>query len=364
MALSRISRCPDLLTVFNRNLQPIGITSYPINTIFQWKREMVPSKNQMKILHVTSIRRYPDAPTIPLPNNVSEIFANETGRFTPERARDIASPILIYGANKVTANNSVTFSSFSDKNKTFNEQKNFSFVREDIHVDSYDCTGTVSLNGSMQSNVPKPFCSTGKSTHFNMPGGQWAKDSKYIAEDMQKSNYKLSSTNILSSNRIKNGITNEAILMSMLGNKLLYPMYINRMRYSTNSSTTNTTNSKDEIEKKIIQSKKERLKIIVRDYGKVVLVFHIAISLASLGFFYTVVVSGINLEPYLETFIDTKNEKIIQLMNNSSGFLLAYGIHKLFAPIRLSITCGVTPWLILYLRKKGFLKTPKLKKIG
>ncbi|KAI4501007.1 hypothetical protein M0802_003810 [Mischocyttarus mexicanus] len=365
MALSRITRCPDLLTTFNRNFQPVGVASYPINEIFQLKRrEMVPSRNQMKILHVTSIRRYPDAPTIPLPNNVSEIFANETGRFTPERARDIASPILIYGTNKVTANNSLTFSSFNEKNETFNGQRNFSFVREDMHVDSYDCTGTVSLNGSMQSNVPKPFCSTGKSTHFNMPGGQWAKDSKYIAEDMQKSNYKLSSTNILSSNQVKNGITNEVILMSMIGNKSLHPIYINRIRYSTNApQTTNTTNPQDEINKKIIQNKiiksrKERLKMIVRDYGKVVIVFHVAISLASLGFFYTAIVSGIDLMPYVEKISYTDNEKMKQVLSNSSGFLLAYTIHKLFAPIRLSITCGVTPWLVLYLRKKGILKTP------
>ncbi|XP_015171396.1 PREDICTED: uncharacterized protein LOC107063808 [Polistes dominula] len=363
MALSRINRCPDLLTMFNRNLQPIGITSYPMKTTFQWKREMVPSKTQMKILHVTNIRRYPDAPTIPLPNNVSEIFANETGRFTPERARDIASPILIYGANKVTANNSLKFSSFNGKNETFNGKQNLTIVRENMHVDSYDCTGTVSLNGSMQSNVPKPFCSTGKSTHFNMPGGQWAKDSKYIAEDMQKSNYKLSSTNILFSNPVKNGITNEAILMSMLGNKLLHPIYINHMRYSTNRPTTtnNTTNTENEIKKKIVQSRKERFKMIVKDYGKVIVIFHIAISLASLGFFYTAVVSGIDLMPYLEKVINTENDKIIQIMNNSSGFLLAYGIHKMFAPIRLSITCGVAPWLVLYLRKKGIMKTPKPK---
>lgn len=63
------------------------------------------------------------------------------------------------------------------------------------------------------------------------------------------------------------------------------------MRYSTNASTpVNTTNSEDEIKKKIIQTKKERFKMIVRDYGKVVIVFHVAISLISLGFFYTAVV--------------------------------------------------------------------------
>ncbi|XP_046819075.1 uncharacterized protein LOC124424289 [Vespa crabro] len=366
MALSRISRCSDLLTTFNRNLQPVGIASYPFNEVQFKRRETVP-RSQMKILHVTSIRRYPDAPTLPLPNNVSEIFANETGRFTPERTRDIASPILIYGANRVSANNnnSFSFSSFSDKEVTFNGQRNFSIVREDTHIDSYDCSGAISLNGSMQSNVPKPFCSTGKSTHFNMPGGQWAKDSKYIAEDMQKSHYRLTSINILSSDRVKNGIMNEAILMSTLHNKLLHPIYIDLMRYSTNASTPlNTTNSEDKIKKKIIATKRERFKMIVKDYGKVVLAFHITISLMSLGFFYTAVISGIDLMPYIETVYNTENEKIMKILNDSSGFLLAYTIHKMLAPIRLSITCAITPWLVLYLRKKGILKRPVSKKTG
>ncbi|KAL2722236.1 Transmembrane protein [Vespula squamosa] len=365
MALSRISRYPDLLTTFNRNLQPVGTASYLINEIRFKRRETVP-RNQVKILHVTSIRRYPEAPTLPLPNNVSEIFANETGRFTPERARDIASPILIYGANRVTANNnSFSFFSCSDKKELFNEQRNFSIVREDTHVDSYDCSGAISLNGSMQSNVPKPFCSTGKSTHFNMPGGQWAKDSKYIAEDMQKSHYRLTSINILSSDQVKNGIINKAILMSALQNKLLHPIYTDFMRYSTNASTPmNTTNSENEIKKKIIQTKKERFKMIVKDYGKVVIVFHVAISLMSLGFFYTAVISGVDLMPYIETIYNVDNEKIMKILNDSSGFLLAYTIHKMLAPIRLSITCAVTPWLVSYLRKKGILKRPMPKKTG
>lgn len=87
------------------------------------------------------------------------------------------------------------------------------------------------------------------------------------------------------------GITNEAILMSTLHNKLFHPIYIDLMRFSTNASTpVNTTNSEDKIKKKIIETKRERFKMIIRDYGKVVIVFHVAISLMSLGFFYTAVI--------------------------------------------------------------------------
>lgn len=207
MALSRLSRYPNLLNTYNRSFYPVS-ANYPMNEL-QWKdRETIP-RNRVKGLHVTSIRRYPDAPTLSLPNNVSEIFSNEMGRFTPERARDIATPILVYGTHRAASTSSdsnlSSHASFNDKKLPFDGLKNFSIVNEDTHVDSYDCSGAVSLNGSMQSNVPKPYCSAGKSTHFNMPGGQWAKDSKYIAEDMQKSHYRLTSINPLSSNRVTNG---------------------------------------------------------------------------------------------------------------------------------------------------------------
>lgn len=117
--------------------------------------------------HFSQIRQYPEAPTLRLPTNVSEIFSNETGRFTPERIRDI------YSSSDVKQ--------FSIESKT---------IKHDSHVGSYDCFGTVSLNGSMQTNVPKPFNSSGKSNYLNMPGGLWARDGKYIAEDLQKSHYK------------------------------------------------------------------------------------------------------------------------------------------------------------------------------
>lgn len=129
---------------------------------------------KQQALHVMSVRCYPDPPTLDLPNNVCDIFANEIGRFTPERVRDIA----LYaekndGAIISTANCS-----------------GFPKIRDDGHVDSYDCFGAVSLNGTMQSNVPKPFSSHGRSMHLNMPGGQWSRDNKYIAEDMQRSHYR------------------------------------------------------------------------------------------------------------------------------------------------------------------------------
>lgn len=135
-------------------------------------------KQRFDALHVTSTRYYPEPPQLHLPSNMCDIFGNETGRFTPERARDIA----LYSENGgiVATRNSTGFPRICDNG----------------HMESYDCFGAVSLRSTMQSNVPKPYFSQGthvwvlRSTYLNMPGGQWTRDSKYIAEDMQRSHYR------------------------------------------------------------------------------------------------------------------------------------------------------------------------------
>lgn len=129
---------------------------------------------KQQALHVTSIRRYPDPPILDLPNNICDIFANETGRFTPERVRDIA----LY----TEKNDSAIMSMMNCSG--------FPKIRDNGHMDSYDCFGAISLNSTMQTNVPKPFSSHGRSMHLNMPGGQWSRNGKYIAEDMQRSHYR------------------------------------------------------------------------------------------------------------------------------------------------------------------------------
>uniref|UniRef100_A0A0C9RIP2 MIMI_L698_1 protein n=1 Tax=Fopius arisanus TaxID=64838 RepID=A0A0C9RIP2_9HYME len=127
--------------------------------------------------HVSGIRRYPKAPCLPLPENLSEVFSNETGRFAPERVRDLASPMMLYSANNT--NKSWNNSWMSSSSQTFG----------DTHVDSYDCFGAISLNGIMQTNVPHPCKSTLRGTHMNMPGGQWVQSGKYIADYLQNNHY-------------------------------------------------------------------------------------------------------------------------------------------------------------------------------
>lgn len=42
--------------------------------------------------------------------------------------------------------------------------------------------------------------------------------------------------------------------------------------------------------------------------------------------------------------------------SNAGIFVVAYGVHKVFAPVRLGITFTATPFIVRYLRNKGILK--------
>lgn len=147
-----------------------------------------------KTIHVSGIRQYPQAPQISLPNNVSEIFANETGRFTPERVRDITTPVMLYTSNVRSADLSFHFTAAST-----------STASKDQHVDSYDCFGAVSLNNSIMGNVPKPFRAQipASCANLNAPGGEWAtRDEKFIAEDLQRNVYKNLNKRLISKNPV------------------------------------------------------------------------------------------------------------------------------------------------------------------
>lgn len=261
--------------------------------------------------HVSGIRRYPEAPKLPLPSNLCEIFSNETGRFTPERIRDMSTPLMMYGSGsgggRIIYNNTYTTYKFFDS-----------------HVDSYDCFGAVSLNSSMQTNVPKPFKSTCKSTYLNMPGSQWAQDGKYIAESMRKSHYSVFKDR---RGQIKN--------LSMM------------------TTTTQNYSTQTKLENKLTNF--EKLKIVAKDYGSTVFVFHISLSLLSLGCFYTIVSSGLDVTSLIQK-IPGSSENLQSIMTNSSTFAISYAIHKIFAPVRISITLAATPFIVNYLRKIGILK--------
>lgn len=102
-------------------------------------------------------------------------------------------------------------------------------------------------------------------------------------------------------------------------------------------------------------SNKERMKILVRDYGTTAVVFHTIISLTSLGLSYLLVSYGFDVQAAI-AYLGIKQAS--KVATGTSTFVLAYGFHKVFAPVRLGITATATPLIVRYLRQLGWIKKP------
>lgn len=50
-----------------------------------------------------------------------------------------------------------------------------------------------------------------------------------------------------------------------------------------------------------------------------------------------------------------------KLATGSTTFVMAYAVHKVFAPVRIATTLSCTPFIVRYLRSVGFMKPPKIK---
>ncbi|XP_028667773.1 protein FAM210B, mitochondrial [Erpetoichthys calabaricus] len=105
-------------------------------------------------------------------------------------------------------------------------------------------------------------------------------------------------------------------------------------------------------------SKAQQLKTVFKEYGAVGVTFHIGISLLSLGMFYVALSSGIDMTSLL--FKIGFSESVVQskMAAGTSTFVLAYAIHKMFAPVRISITVVSVPLIVRYFRKVGLFKPP------
>ncbi|XP_051562088.1 protein FAM210A-like [Myxocyprinus asiaticus] len=103
-------------------------------------------------------------------------------------------------------------------------------------------------------------------------------------------------------------------------------------------------------------SKTQQLRKVFKEYGAVGVSFHIGISIISLGIFYLAVSSGIDMAAVLckvgfsESIVQSK------MAAGTSTFVLAYAVHKLFAPVRIGITLVSVPLIVRYLRKTGLFK--------
>lgn len=101
----------------------------------------------------------------------------------------------------------------------------------------------------------------------------------------------------------------------------------------------------------------QKLKKAVAEYGTTVIVFHIGISLISLGSCYLLVSTGLDVQKLLVTLkLDDWAKGNTMLVSNAGTFAVAYAIHKVFAPVRMGITLGSVPFIVRYLRQKGILK--------
>ena len=116
---------------------------------------------------------------LPIPNNID---VAETTRFSPHRSRDISATVIL-------SQNYQGISSPRIDITTDNTLTSSASIKQDPHVQSYDCFGAISLNSAMQSNVPTPFGGLHKFSHLNMPGGQWSQDNKFMSQNLQSSHY-------------------------------------------------------------------------------------------------------------------------------------------------------------------------------
>ncbi|XP_035913178.1 uncharacterized protein LOC118512612 isoform X1 [Anopheles stephensi] len=341
-------------------------------------------------LHMSVQRSYPLAATLPLPPNID---ASETRRFSPLRSRDINASALLTHQSLAPidlAGGGVTDAGMIDVTVDASAAGPV-----DPHVQSYDCTGAVSLNSSMQSNVPSPFGGMHKFTHLNMPGGAWAQESKFLSHELNSSHY----TNLRQEVRSDWGSYEDrpikpegrqllvglsgcwppsqgvrALSGSSLGRRAFSLSSTHLLAFSSpalhnkapqaNTGAAAAAGEPNSIgnsasgEEQVPVSRKDRLKKAIKEYGSTVLVFHVSISLASLGTCYLLVSSGIDMVSLLERMGWGDSALASKAGAGAGTFVIAYAIHKVFAPVRISITLGATPLIVRYLRRKGILKPP------
>lgn len=250
-------------------------------------------------LHVSAKQNYPQAERLPLPFNIDPA---EMTKFSPQRSRDINAGAILAHHSQLGSSSRIDITVDNSK--------------EDSHVRSYDCSGAVSLNSSMQSNVPNPFGGMHKFSHLNMPGGQWEQGSKFLAHDLKASHY----VSLRKSNRsdwttydenfdnvkgiknrmlhnsrngmlfeMKNDAITKACFAFWHANKPYVRCYSTGSGEKKDESKTDVSTSQTTGKTDAPLSRAAMLKKAVKDYGSTVIVFHVGISLISLGSFYLLV---------------------------------------------------------------------------
>lgn len=245
-------------------------------------------------------REYPQAERLPIPPNID---VAEATRFSPLRNRDINATAI-----------DVKDESIIDVTLDQNKAKLQSMITyEDPHLNFYDAQSAVNIGSVMQSTVPEPYGGNNRHTHLNMPGGSWGLQTKYLSHELNSSHYTQLRQDIRSNETKQKGIS-----MSMCGmiKAHLLPTHspfltINKrfISLSCSNRAQDLKGSQGESDTpKPVESNKEKLKRAVKEYGSTVIIFHVGISLMSLGMFYALV------SRYANNFIIDKNFLIISFI--------------------------------------------------
>lgn len=238
-------------------------------------------------------REYPQAERLPIPPNID---ATETSRFSPLRNRDInASAITVQ--EKLAEKIDITLDQTNGKDQSM-------ITYEDPHLSLYDAHSLCNTGAVMQSTVPEPYGGNRNHAHLNMPGGSWGLQTKYLSHELNSSHYTQLRQDIRSqeTSHVYKGIGQSmSRIMSSLpnSNPLLFnqhhsPFITINKRFISLSSTKNSQEKspmagESEKSKNTNETAQSKLKKAVKEYGSTVIVFHIAISLVSLGTFYALV---------------------------------------------------------------------------
>lgn len=102
----------------------------------------------------------------------------------------------------------------------------------------------------------------------------------------------------------------------------------------------------------------QRFKNMAKKYWYIVLPVHLVTSALWLGSFYFIASSGVDVPALLESlrFPNWIIDKVKNGHSWTSYLVIAYGLYKIFTPLRYMVTLGGSTVVIRYLQRIGYLK--------
>lgn len=122
------------------------------------------------------------------------------------------------------------------------------------------------------------------------------------------------------------------------------------------TSTTPPTSPPPIIEDDKSQNIFQRFKNMAKQYWYIVLPVHLVTSTVWFGSFYFIASSGVDVPALLETIglPDWIIDKVRDGNSWTSYLVIAYGLYKIFTPLRYMVTLGGTSMTIRYIQKLGY----------